>query len=335
MWAGYRNSIQRWRRIGQAMSRPGFTFPITINFDGDESQFFDGGWSEVGGNVLNDQIVLGGELVVNGNFAAWTGDNPDGWTVVGEVGADPEVSEVGAGQGHGGAGTGLANLFNSASATNPRLRQAILAIGDWYQITFDVDTKVSGSIVVTDLGNGLGNSVVSTTGSKILAGRASNTTFQIRAAAAPTDMTIDDVSVKTQTLSSLINALKSQFGLSDGFFIDVAINAVTAGNQVGAIWNYDGSNNFGMAYMNGTKLMVDKNVGGTYSNLANVAQVVTPDQILRIENPVGTNVLDILYNGVSKATPTIADAGIISNTGIALFSTEPNNAISKVTIGLL
>ena len=43
----------------------------------------------------------GAELLTNGSFAAWTADNPDGWTVYGEVGADPEVSEVGAAEGHG------------------------------------------------------------------------------------------------------------------------------------------------------------------------------------------------------------------------------------------
>ncbi len=335
MWAGYRNSIQRWRRIGQAMSRPGFTFPITINFDGDESQFFDGGWSEVGGNVLNDKIALGGELVVNGDFAAWTLDNPDGWIVIGEVGADPEVSEVGAGQGHGGVGNGLANLFNTASGSAPSLRSIILTVFEWYRILVDVDTVITGSIMVEDNSAGLGAALYSTTGSKISSGRAANTIFRLRAATSGTNITIDNVSVKLQTLASLLNTLKSQFGLSDGFFIDVHINAVTANNKVGVIWNYDGSNNFGMAYMDGINLIVDKNVAGTYTNLASVAQAVTPDQILRIENPAGTNVLDILYNGVSKATPTISDAGIIDNTGIALFSTEANNAISQVVVGLL
>ena len=110
---------------------------------------------------------------------------------------------------------------------------------------------------------------------------------------------------------------------------------MTANNQVGIIWNYDGSNNFGMAYLDGTNLVVDKNVAGIYTELASVAQAVTQDQILRIENPVGSNVITIKYNGVTKATPTISDAGIISNTGIALFSTEENNAISQVTIGRL
>lgn len=309
-------------------------FPIVVNFDGDESNYFTGGWSEAGGNVLNDQIVLGSELITNGDFANWTADDPDGWAVIGEVGADPEVSEVGTGQGHGGGGNGLCNIFNSASGTSPRIRQTILTIGNWFQITIDIDTVIAQSVRV---GDGLGGmqSIYSTIGSKLHAGRATNVNLQCRANGNGTDVTIDNYSLKPQTLISLFNVLKSQFGLSDGFFIDVYINAVTADTQVGIIWNYDGSNNFGMAYMDGTNLIVDKNVAGTYSNLASVAQAVTPDQILRIENPVGSNVITVKYNGVSKATPTISDAGIISNKGIALFSTEANNAISKVVIGKL
>ena len=310
----------------------GSPFPIEINFDGDESQFFDGGWSEVGGNVLNDQIVLGSELVTNGDFANWTSDDPDNWTVAGEVGADPEISEVASGESHADAptlGGGFVSMFTSGDAVS--LLQAVTSIGLWHQWSILADTDVAGNLRLLC---GPLFAIVNGVGTKTGAFRSGSAIIDI-SRDGPTDYTFDDFSIKQSTLISLLNALKSQFGLSDGFFIDVHINAVTADTQVGVIWNYDGSNNFGMAYMDGTNLIVDKNVAGTYSNLASVAQAVTPDQILRIENPAGTNVLDIKYNGVSKATPTISDAGIISNTGIALFSTEENNAISKVTIGRL
>ena len=306
-------------------------YPIDINFDGDQRFYFLNDWDESGGNVTNDQIALGAELVTNGDFAAWTGDDPDGWIVVGEVGADPEVSEVGAGQGHGGAGNGFCNIYTTAA--DALIRQTILTVGGWHSFSVLYDTVISGTLLVGDgSANGINTGVA---GAKAFVVRAESTAARAKRGTTPTDITIDDYSVKLQTLTSLLNNLKSQFGLSDGFFIDIYINAVTAGTQVGVIWNYDGSNNFGMAYMDGVNLIVDKNVAGTYSNLASVAQAVTPDQILRIENPTGSNVLDILYNGVSKATPTISDAGIISNTGIALFSTEANNAISKVVIGQL
>src|SRR5947208_616842 len=50
------------------------------------------------------QEVLGAERLTNGDFANWSGGNPTGWTVSGESGSDPEVSEVGPSKSHGGGG---------------------------------------------------------------------------------------------------------------------------------------------------------------------------------------------------------------------------------------
>lgn len=300
-------------------------FPVEVNFDGDESQFFDGGWSESGGNVLNNKIVLGAELVTNGNFATdLTGWNNLAGSLYNTFAFD----------------AGTMNLVDTDGAPKVAGSDDDIAVilGDWYNFAFDSVVSSGGAtrgILAFALGQAarllldigvFGGTYRSLFTENIV---AEFTTFSV------TDYNIDNVTVKRITLTSILNTLRSQFGLSDGFYIDVYINAVTANTQVGAIWNYDGSNNFGMAYMDGTNLVVDKNVAGTYTQLASVAQAVTPDQILRIENPAGTNALSIKYNGVEKATPTIADASVIGNTGIALFSTEANNAISKVVIGKL
>ena len=315
--------------------RGGVSYPIIIDA-ANQDKFLISGWSGAGDNISNDKIVLGSELVVNGDFANWTGDDPDGWFISGQVGADPEVSEVGAGQGHGGAGNGLANLFNSAITNQPRIQQNILTVGEWYEIKIDIDTLVARGIQVLDLSAGIVANYLST-GSKANSGLAKNITFAVRpSAGAGADGTVDNVSVKKQTFTSLINTLKPQFGLTDGFFIDIDINSFDTLSAIGVIWNYDGANNFGLAVFAGARLVISKSVVGIYSEIGNVVQSVTPDQTLRIENPVGTNVLDILYNGVSKATPTISDAEIISNTGIALFSTAGvSNKISRVEIGRL
>ena len=61
---------------------------------------------------LWDGLMFSGsgiELVTNGDFANWTTDNPDGWTVVGESGGaigsrDPEISQVATGHSHANAG---------------------------------------------------------------------------------------------------------------------------------------------------------------------------------------------------------------------------------------
>ena len=49
--------------------------------------------------------VLGSELIVNGNFSAWSDNNPTGWTVT-ETPPTHEVTEVDPANLHDGGGTG-------------------------------------------------------------------------------------------------------------------------------------------------------------------------------------------------------------------------------------
>ncbi|MGP1665287.1 MAG: hypothetical protein ACTS5I_05120, partial [Rhodanobacter sp.] len=81
-----------------------------------------------GFNLVVNQFTqaLGDELVVNGAVPiAFTDDDPDGWATSGESGSDPEISEVGTGEGHGGSGTGWINLFTSATNFNPVIFQTV------------------------------------------------------------------------------------------------------------------------------------------------------------------------------------------------------------------
>lgn len=88
------------------------------------------------------------ELVNNGIFSAWTGDNPDGWSVAGESGTDPEVSEVGTGEGHGGSGTGMCNIYTS-DGTYIQISQAInLIVGKTYELKITIDTMITGPLLV-------------------------------------------------------------------------------------------------------------------------------------------------------------------------------------------
>lgn len=94
--------------------------------------------------------TTGDELFLNNTFVAWTLDNPDNWTVVGEVGVDPEISEVGPGEGHGGVGLGRCNIYASAAGGLPRIQQAIFTVGHWYLVSVDIDTVISGAIGIFD-----------------------------------------------------------------------------------------------------------------------------------------------------------------------------------------
>ena len=307
-------------------------FPIEVFFDGDGDQFFIGGWSESGGNVLNDQIAVGASLwdapaaIFTSGTYAWVAL---GTNTIANVANTLQITYV-------DTDDGAKVFFRDTDDLSSNL-----TIGQWYQFSVDTkanlgDYRVLSSDGVRQIVSAL---LVDTNFETIIitfnARNVSNAHARQEGMEAGQIVSHDNLSLKPMTLTSLFNTLKSQYGLADGFFIDVYINAVTIGTQIGILWNYDSDNNFGMAYMDGINLLIEKNVAGTHTELARVAQAVTQDQILRIENPAGSNVLDILYNGVSKATPTIADASVIGNPGIALFSTEANNAISKVVIGKL
>lgn len=143
--------------------------------------------------------TIGAELVTNGTFAAWTSDDPDSWTVTGEVASDPYVNQVGAGQGQGGAGTGKCNLYTTADTID--IRQTILTAGNTYYCELSVDYVAAGGIQVLT-----GSDVVSpfpfiTAGVKSFYFRATATSFIIRNYGA-CDVTIDDVTVKEVSLFS-------------------------------------------------------------------------------------------------------------------------------------
>ncbi len=144
---------------------------------------------------------VGVELISNGRFDNWTADDPDDWTVAGEVATDPEVSEVGTGEGHGGVGTGLCNIFTS-DATSVSITQAIVTeVGKRYQVTMDVDTVTSGEIRLRATSGDLLQTAYETVGSKslIFVAGATSTDILIIRNAGNDDVTIDNVSCREVT----------------------------------------------------------------------------------------------------------------------------------------
>lgn len=84
------------------------------------------------------------DAITNGNFVAWTGDDPDDWIVT-ETIPNSEVSEVGSAEGHGGSGTGACNLYGDG-ATLALLQQSnVFESGVLYRVEFDVTKLTSGS----------------------------------------------------------------------------------------------------------------------------------------------------------------------------------------------
>ncbi|HEB26317.1 MAG TPA: hypothetical protein ENI05_00880 [Porticoccus sp.] len=142
-------------------------------------------------------LALGRELSPSATRFTFTADDPDGWNVIGEVGADPEASEVGSGQAHGGAGTGACNLFSSAAASTPRIRILnFLSIGKTYRVTITVsnDSGAGTGVIKTDSFVVDNTFPVGTTSFDVV---ANETTLTVRViGTAPADLTIDTVSVK-------------------------------------------------------------------------------------------------------------------------------------------
>jgi hypothetical protein len=98
-------------------------------------------------NIAASSSFPGAELLDNGDFADWTGDDPDGFLVVNESIPNREISQVGSGEGQGGTGTGSCNLF-SDSGTIVQIRdQNTLTIGKRYKIITVVSSFDAGGVL--------------------------------------------------------------------------------------------------------------------------------------------------------------------------------------------
>jgi len=150
--------------------------------------------------ATNDAVPLGRELVVNPNFTDWTGDDPDGWSVSGEVGADPEVSEVGTGQGHGGVGTDACNFFSSVTNSNPQIKQIVLEVGKTYTATLVISSVIAGGVRFGDTGGQ--NTLASIVDTHVFSWTAASVTFVIFGDVAATDITMDSISVKQTNIAA-------------------------------------------------------------------------------------------------------------------------------------
>lgn len=136
---------------------------------------------------------LSAELLTNGGPTfTFSSDDPTGWTVVGESGSDPELSEVGADEGHGGTGSGYVNFYKTASPLY--MYQAVLTPGKRYRVVLGINRVDAGGIFVLS-GSKTVSPVYRTTGVKTFAFTAYSTFFTLIGTGA-VNITIGSVSVK-------------------------------------------------------------------------------------------------------------------------------------------
>ena len=143
------------------------------------------GYSELQGQA---DEALGEELVTNGGFTAWTADDPDGWTVTGEVASDPMVTQSG----------NAARMFTTDSAVD--IKQAVLTATKYYKIIINVISVSTGGINIRTSTSAFGTinvnyKSINTTGVHSFYLTALGTIFQILRNGS-TDITFSDVSVK-------------------------------------------------------------------------------------------------------------------------------------------
>jgi hypothetical protein len=156
--------------------------------------------------------------------------------------------------------------------------------------------------------------------------------IQASTAGAANEHFADDFSVKAISLPSLFATIA---GASSNQTAAAKIATLTTGIQSGVVALLDSASNpqnFLIAYHNGTSVLLDKCVAGTYTNLITTTVAFTANAQIEIRRPSG-NTFQLWYNGTQRGTDqTVSDAGIISNTRYGLFSTHSANTFSEFSL---
>lgn len=172
---------------------------------GDGVQHLGPTWSVAGGVAYNAPVA-GAELLINGDFADWTADDPDGWMVAGESGSDPEVSEVDSGQGHGGTNVtgGNVNIYTS-DGTAVFIYQSRASLNNWFVASISIDSVIAGSLKLQSGGISIINSITTDT---TVVYRATSFDFRITRMGDATDITVSNASLKQLQLSDFISSVE-------------------------------------------------------------------------------------------------------------------------------
>jgi len=296
---------------------PGSTiYSDTFGSDSSLSSSWTGStWSVSGGKAVNTP-TLGSELITNGAF-----DSDTTWF----KGTNWSISD-GALHATSAPNTSTTSQSFSGSAQN------------WYYTQFNISNYSSGSVRSYAGSNGGISPTYNTNGAKLytsrfLTGGASS--FYLEANGSTNIYDIDDVSLKSLTLSSLFSTVST----SKKDVVASADVTLTAGTQAGIVTNLDSAGtpaNFLVAYHNGTNVYLDKNVGGTYTNLISAAATYSSGAKLEVRtyhSDANTLKVSVYYNGTIVGTEqTVTDAGIISNTIHGMFSTYSGNTLDNFTL---
>jgi hypothetical protein len=316
----------------------------------------------------------GPELFTNpggvGTPFTFSSDNPASWTLGGESGDDPEISEVAAGEGHADSptpGGGYVNIYSGAASPNVGMSQDVQTVGDTFQTVIDVNRVVSGSIVRAAGNSGGANigSPITSAGINTFLHIATTAALGLKRGGANTDVTIAGYSAKKfGSIDGLIAGTTSLaqtglLGINEAFLFDGVTSLITVYNRAAiqgltafTLWElfkpssagegdagtlFSKSGEFELRFNSASRdLIASVNYSGTN------AQRVTSTTLdanewhtvgMRIDNSGKTP--EIFVDGVeaSYASTTVGVGTRVSNTNNLIVGN--NAAVSQTLAGLL
>lgn len=174
--------------------------------------------------------TLGTELATNGDFSAWTGDNPDGWIVSGEN-ASNYITEV----------SGKARIVSDGTAVTMYQFKASLNL--YYLSSIEITTSVSGKLQYGDVG---ALKAISAIGVYHTVSKATGTASPYVKRDAACDITVDNASFKLLTNFTPPTNVTDYSGSATGTFLGsmetVQPGTNTTGIEKGFI--FDGVNDY-------------------------------------------------------------------------------------------
>lgn len=297
----------------------------------------------VQGNKANNAPVGGAEQVVNGGMEGVYDDESGGGG--GTVNVAPDWNEHNVEK--DGSDTldkettivhsGLASQYINVNANAEGITTAanVFVANKWYLVSLWL-YAVSGSVRVVDSsGFFLAETVTPPadwTNYEWPVKAIDAQTLLIRSGSgAAAEFYVDDVSVKELAIADLISSVQS--GENEvHIFADVV---VVAGTQAGIVTHLDSQAapaNFLICYYDGTNLHLEKNVGGTYTELINAAAAGGRVYIITYRDGANLKVRAYSNNALIGTEQTIADAGIVDNTLHGLFSAYSGNTLDNFSV---
>jgi hypothetical protein len=239
--------------------------------------------------------VAGAELLANADFGSWSADNPSSWSIEGESGADPEVTQRDSGQAHADTKTsgGAANFYATGGSLL-RIYQSALAVGGFYKVAYGLSRVVAGALSVEN-----GTLVFSSSAPATVEGtmRAVTANVILRATGTPRDLTVDSVSAK------LLSNMEQVFNHAAPYGDFSAALTIGSGYQGGVVFNWLDADNHARLILDrlDNKVYLFKRVGGTVTTLGSwSATYIAGKTLVARRHKDGT--IDVIYNGATLAS---------------------------------